>query len=138
MVYEFVPGFFLMHTQDVVVMAVQGDVVLLNVIEQIVCAQNLGNLHELIVVVLALEKRFLLENHSGKHATERPNVERVVVSLQVNEQLRTFKISGCHSDIVLLLRMVKLRESPIDETQSLISVVNHNVMGFHISMHDSF
>jgi len=36
---------------------------------------------DLVVVVMAMEKRLLAEYHTGKHAPETPHVQRVVVHL---------------------------------------------------------
>jgi len=69
---------------DVIVVTVQRHVVLLHICKKLVCPQYLSNLYELIVVIFTLEKWFLLENHTGKHAAQRPNVKRVVVNLEIN------------------------------------------------------
>ncbi len=34
--------------------------------------------------------------------------------------------------------MIKLSESPVDQTQLAICVVDHNVVWFHVAVHDSF
>ena len=70
MVYEFVPWLLLVNSQDIIVVAVECHVVLLNVVEQVVRAEDLRNLYQLIIVVLALEERLFLENHARKHAAE--------------------------------------------------------------------
>lgn len=36
----------------------------------------------LVIVVLAVEKRLLQENHAGQHAAEAPHVQTVVVHLR--------------------------------------------------------
>ena len=68
MVDKLVPGLLLMHAEDVVVVAVEGDVVLLNIIEQIIRPQNLSDFNQLIVVIFSLEERLFLKNHTSKHA----------------------------------------------------------------------
>ena len=68
MVDKLVPGLLLVHAEDVVVVAVEGDVVLLNIIEQIISSQNLGDFNQLIVVIFSLEERLFLKNHTSKHA----------------------------------------------------------------------
>ena len=70
MVYEFVPWLLLVNSQDIIVVAVECHVVLLNVVEQVVRAEDLRNLYQLIIVVLALEERLFLENHARKHAAQ--------------------------------------------------------------------
>lgn len=40
----------------------------------------------LVVVVLAVEKRLLQEDHAGQHAAEAPHVQTVVIHLQKHPQ----------------------------------------------------
>ena len=116
-------------------MGVQSHIVFLNVSEQVVCAQNLCDFHQLIVVVLALEEWLLLEDHACEHATQGPYVEGVVVGLEVDQELRPLEVSGGDSDIVLLLGVVELSKTPINKSQTLVVVVDHDIMRFHISVH---
>jgi len=69
MIQELIPRFLLVLSKNIIVVAVKGDTVLLNVCEQIISSQNLGNLYKLIVVILTLEEWLFLENHTGKHAS---------------------------------------------------------------------
>lgn len=69
-VNELLPCFAWLLPDDVVVVAVKGHVVLLYVREEFVCAQNLCDLDQLIVVVFSLEEGFLLEDHSCEHASK--------------------------------------------------------------------
>lgn len=75
MVDEFIPRFLLVDAENVVIVAVQCHVVLLDIVEQVIGAKDLGNFHQLVVVVLALEERLFLENHAGEHAAQRPDVQ---------------------------------------------------------------
>lgn len=43
----------------------------------------------LVIVVLAVEKRLLQEDHAGQHATKTPHVQTVVVHLQKQAQNQT-------------------------------------------------
>lgn len=61
---EFVPGFLGVLTKDVVIVRVEGHVVLVNVGIKLVCTKDLGDFHKLVVIVLALEEGFFLENHA--------------------------------------------------------------------------
>jgi hypothetical protein len=63
------------RAEDVVVVAVERDIVLFDVGKQVIGSQHLRDLDQLVVVVLALEEGFLLENHACKHAAQRPDVE---------------------------------------------------------------
>ena len=105
---ELVPRFLGVLAEDVVVVAVESHVVLLDVGKQLICAKDFGNLNELVIVVLALEEWLLLEDHARKHAAQRPDVETVVIGLQVDEQLGSFEVSRGHSHIVVLLRVIEL------------------------------
>lgn len=136
-VNELLPRFARLLSEDIIVVAVQCHVVLLDVLEELVCAQHLRYLHQLVVVVLTLKERFLLEYHTGKHAPKRPDVKRVVINLQINQQLGTFEVARSHADIVLLAGMVKLRKTPVDETKLARVVVNHNVVWLNIAVHDA-
>ena len=62
----------------------------------------LGDLDELVVVVLSVEEWLLLEDHAGEHAAQGPHVQRVVVLLEVNQQLRALEVPRRHPHIVLL------------------------------------
>jgi len=57
--------------------------------------------------------------------------------LQVDKQLGSFEVSRRNSDVVLLTRVIELGESPIDKSQLAVSMVDHDVVGFHITMHDT-
>jgi hypothetical protein len=62
----------------------------------------LGNFNELVVVVLSVEEGFLLEDHAGEHAAQRPHVQGVVVLLEVHQQLGALEVAGRHAHVVLL------------------------------------
>lgn len=134
---ELLPGLAGLLADDVVVVAVQCHVVLLNVREQVVCAQNLRDLDKLIVVVLTLKEWLLLEDHSCEHASKGPNVKRVVIDLEVDQKLGSLEVPGGDAHIVLLAWMVEFRETPVDESQLAVRVVNHDVVRLHIAVHDA-
>jgi hypothetical protein len=102
------PRFARLLPYDVVVMAVQCHVVLLHIRKEFIRAKHFRNLNELVVVVLALEERFLLENHARKHAAKRPDVQRVVINLQINQELGAFEVATGNTNVVLLTRVVEL------------------------------
>jgi len=85
-----------------------------------------------------LEEWFSFEDHASKHASKGPDIERVVISLQVNEKLGSFEVTRGHANIVLLPWVVKFGQTPINETQLAVLVINHNVVRLHISVHDAF
>ena len=88
-----VPRLLLEAAENVVVLRVQLNLVLVNVVKQVVGAQDLGNLDQLVRVALAVEEGLLAEDHRGKHGTEAPHVQAVVVLLKIDEQLRALKVA---------------------------------------------
>lgn len=116
------PWLLLEATKDVVILRVQLDLVLVEVVEQIVGAEDLCDLDELIRVTVAVEKRLLPEDHGGEHGTQAPHVEAVVVLLEVDQEFRTLEIARSHPDVVLSTRVVKFSKTPVDEAQ-LIKLV---------------
>jgi hypothetical protein len=56
-------------------MTVESHVVFLYVHVEVVCPKHTSNFHKLVEVILALEERLFLENHSCEHAAQRPNIQ---------------------------------------------------------------
>ena len=119
-------------------MAIERYLVLGDVVKELISAKDLGDLDELVIVILALEERLLLEDHSGEHASKGPNVKRVIVLLEVDQKLWALKISGSDAHIVLLTWMVELGQTPINKPEFAVSMVDHNVVRLDISMHNTF
>ncbi len=134
---KFLPWLLLVSAKNVIVMTVESNVVLVNVLQQFLSAEDFSNADELVVVVLPLKERFLEEDHSREHAAETPNVERVIVGLEVDQEFRSFEVAGRHSNIILLPWMIVLSQAPINQPQTPCSMIYHDVMWFHISVHDS-
>lgn len=74
---ELLPRLFGMTAQDAIKVGVQFKMVRVQIVEQLLGAQNLGNLHELVVVVMAVEEGLLAEDHSGEYAAQTPHVEGI-------------------------------------------------------------
>ena len=127
-----------MLSKYIVVVSIKSHVELLHISVQLFSSQNFGNFNQLVVVILSLEEWLLLEDHTRKHTTEGPNIQVVIVSLQVNKQLWTFEVSASYSNIVLLVWMIELSKTPVDQSQLLVVVVDHDVVGLYISVHDAF
>mmetsp|Transcript_37563 Transcript_37563/g.103657 ORF Transcript_37563/g.103657 Transcript_37563/m.103657 type:complete len:272 (-) Transcript_37563:16-831(-) len=117
-------------------MGVELEVVLIKVVEELIGAEHLDNLDELVIVVVAVKKGLLAEDHAGKHAAERPHVECVVVVLQVDEQLRPLEVPRRDAHVVLALGVVELGEAPIYQAQLPLLVVDHHVVRLHVAVHD--
>ncbi len=66
---KLVPGLLGVGPQNVIIVRVEGYIVLVYVGKELICSKNLGDLNQLVVVVLALKERLLLEDHASEHAT---------------------------------------------------------------------
>jgi hypothetical protein len=75
--------------------------------------------------------------HGRKHAPVTPHIETVVIFLEIYKEFWSFEIPGRDTDIVFCLWVVKFRETPIDESELVMIVIYHNIMGLDISMHYS-
>lgn len=54
----------------------------------------LGNLDQLVVVVVPVEEWLFPEYHPREHTPQGPHVQRVVVLLEVHQQLRALRFEG--------------------------------------------
>mmetsp|Transcript_10761 Transcript_10761/g.16051 ORF Transcript_10761/g.16051 Transcript_10761/m.16051 type:complete len:226 (+) Transcript_10761:492-1169(+) len=118
-------------------MRIQFQIVLVNVIEQLLGTQNSGYLHQLIIIVMPMKKRLFTENHSSKHASQTPHIQRVIVLLQVNQQLRPLEVARSHPDIVLPSGVIELSQPPIDQPQHFLGMIDHHIVRLNISVHDA-
>ena len=134
---ELAPGLAAVPADEALEVRVQLDAVLGEVGVELVGAENLGDSHQLIVVVVPVEEGLLAEDHAREHATQRPHVQRVIVILEVDQQLGTLKVPGRDAHVVLLRRVVKLREAPVDEAELALLVVDHDVVGLDVAVHDA-
>lgn len=109
----------------------------------------------MIVVIVTVEERLLAVDHAGKHAAETPHVQRVVVVLQVNEQLGSLEVARGDADVVLLVGVIELSQTPVYQTQlapvhktsvsgrvggssgCALRVIDHNVVRLHVAMHNT-
>mmetsp|Transcript_14153 Transcript_14153/g.26511 ORF Transcript_14153/g.26511 Transcript_14153/m.26511 type:complete len:211 (+) Transcript_14153:202-834(+) len=134
--YELRPRFSRMPAQNVVKVRVQFLIVLVQIGEQAICAKHASDFHKLVVIVLAVEERLLAEYHARQHAPQTPNVQGVIIQLQVDQKLGTLVVSGGDSDIVLSVRVIKLGEAPINEPKFPVLVVNHDIVRLDVPVHD--
>lgn len=101
-----------------------------------------------------MEERFASEDHGREHGTQRPHVERVVVLLVVDEQFRAFEVTRGDANVVFGAGVVEFSKTPVNQTELAESassrvkfsasrahlsllVVDHNVVRFHVPMHDA-
>mmetsp|Transcript_12929 Transcript_12929/g.36903 ORF Transcript_12929/g.36903 Transcript_12929/m.36903 type:complete len:382 (-) Transcript_12929:17-1162(-) len=134
---ELLPRLLRVTAQDAIEVGVQFKIVSVKVVEQLFGAEDLGNLHELVVVVMAVEEGLLAEDHPGEHAAQTPHVEGIVVLLQIDEELRAFEVTRGNADVVLSAGVVELRQTPVDEAELPLLVVDHDVVGLHVAVHDA-
>lgn len=69
----------------------------------------------LIVVVMTVEERFLSEDHTGKHATQTPHVQTVVIHLQIRgDKLLHDGIKNIYFNSILCKtgKPVRVKDSP--------------------------
>lgn len=112
---EAVPGFLLEAAEDVVVLSVKLNLVLVQVVEQVIGAQDLGYLDQLVAVGVAVEEGFFAEDHRRKHGPETPHVQAVVVLLKIDQELGPLEVAGGHAHIVFRAGVVELSQTPVDE-----------------------
>ena len=132
---EFLPWLLRMTAQDAIEVRVQLKIISIKVMEQLFGAKDLGDLHELVVVVVAVEEGLLAEDHSSEHAAQTPHVEGIVVLLQIDEELRPLKVTRGNADVVLPSGVVELRQTPVDEAELPLLVVDHHVVRLDVAVH---
>ncbi len=115
-VHEALPALLGKSAEDVVILRVQLDVVLVQIIKQVLRAEHLCDLDELVRVGVAVEEGLLAEDHGREHGAQRPHVERVVVLLEVDEQLGAFEVARRDPDVVLCALVVEFGETPVDQS----------------------
>ena len=83
--------------------------ILVNVCVQLFGPQNLGDLDELIVIVVSVEEGLFAENlwvkvrrviaiqdcpdHRRKHAAVAPHIETVIILLEIHQELRALEVA---------------------------------------------
>mgnify|MGYP000893972152 CR=1 FL=1 len=60
-----------------------------------------------------------------------------MVKLIINQKLGTLVVPGSHTHVILLVREVVVGKAPIDESQVTLLMVNHDVQGLDVSVHDA-
>ena len=81
-----VPGFARVSAKDAVEMGVQFKVVGVQVGKELVSTKDLGYLDQLVVVVMPVKERFLAKDHTSKHASKTPHIQRIIIVLQIHQQ----------------------------------------------------
>lgn len=141
--------------ENVVVLSIEFDVVLVEVVEKVFRAKDFGDFDQLVTVAVPVEEWLLPKNHACKHSAQRPHVQAIVVLLKVDQQLGTLEVPASvkisdsaqsslelanlrDSDVVLGPCMVKFRQTPVNQAQLSVLMIDHNVMRLDIPVHDAF
>lgn len=103
--------------EDIVVLRVQFNVILVQVLKELLGTKNLGDLDQLVRVATSVEERLLTEDHGCEHSTQGPHIQRIVVFLEINQQLGALEIPGCNTDVVFRALVVELSQTPINQTK---------------------
>ena len=131
------PGSAGVLAKDVVVLAGELDAVAAAVGHEVVGAQDLGDLDQLVLVGVALEEGLLLEDEGGDHRSDGPEVQGVVVLLEVDQELRALVVAGRNAHVEVHARVVELGQPPVDELQLLVERVDHDVLRLHVPVDDA-
>lgn len=62
--------------------------------------------------------------HAGHDDSQGPNVQRVMIVLILDQQLRPLEESGAHAYVVILLGQVELSQPPVQNAQGLGLVID--------------
>ena len=127
----------LLVLERVVIVGVELDSVFVEVLEELLGALELNDLDELVLVVLAQEEMVDAEQHCSQHAPGPPDVHHEIVQAVVEHQLRALVGPAAHAGVVFLIEQVELGQPPVDQLELLGLVVDHDVGGLHVSMHDA-
>mmetsp|Transcript_14032 Transcript_14032/g.21715 ORF Transcript_14032/g.21715 Transcript_14032/m.21715 type:complete len:307 (+) Transcript_14032:338-1258(+) len=124
-----------MPSQNPIKMRIQLQVICIQILKELLRPKNFGNLYQLIIIVMPMEERFLPENHACKHTPQAPHIQRIIILLQIHQQLRSLEVPTRHTDIVLPSRMIKLGQPPINQPQLPLLMINHDIVRLDIPMH---
>lgn len=75
--------------------------------------------------------------HAGKHATQAPHVETVIVLLKVDEQFGALEVARGDPYVVFCVGVIVFSEAPVNKPELSLLVINHDVVRFHISVHNT-
>ena len=69
-----------------------------------------------------MEEGLLLKNHPGKHAAQGPEVEGIVVLLEVHQQLGPFEVARRHSHVVLTPFKRELGSEQLSKSSRIVCI----------------
>jgi hypothetical protein len=60
-----------------------------------------------------------------------------MILLVLNQELGSLVVAACDAHIILLVRVVIVSESPVDESEVPLLMVDHNVQWLDVAVHDA-
>ena len=72
--------------------SIKFDVVFIDVQKELFCSEDPCDLLELVVVIGSLEEGLLVEDHTGHHDSQGPNIQRVVIEFVGDKQFRALEV----------------------------------------------
>ena len=84
-----------------------------------------------------MEKRFLFKNHRREHGTQASYIQRIIIQLIIHQQFWALEIPTGNPDVVLSARVIELSESPVNQAQKTLAVIDHYVVWLHVPMDNS-
>jgi hypothetical protein len=57
--------------------------------------------------------------------------------LKIDQEFWTFEVAGGNADVICCSWVIEFSETPIYEAEGAFVVVDHDVVGFYIAMHDT-
>lgn len=75
--------------------------------------------------------------HRREHGSSGPDIQRIIVVIVVNQQLRSLEVPRCHPHVVILTHVVELSQPPVDQLQDLLVGVDDDVLRLDVAVHDA-
>lgn len=104
---------------------------------KIAASEYFDYLHELVLIVRALEKGVFLKYDGCHQHSCAPDVQGVPVVDVVHQELRSLVVPRGHKNAVVLLRVIVLSQSPVNQLECLILFVHDDVLRLHVPVHDA-
>ena len=108
--------------------------ILPHVFAQFVAAHYFHYLRQLVRAVLPLEERLQLEDDPSEEAPKAPHVQRIVVEAVLEEDFGRLEETGGDPDVVLFAKVVELSETPVDNLELLVGMVNDDVLRLDVAV----
>lgn len=103
--------------ENLIILRVELDLILVQVLEQLLGTEHLGDLDQLVGVAVTVEEGLFAEDHGSKHSSQGPHVQRVVVFLEINKKLGTLEVTRGDADVVFRALVVEFGKTPVDKAE---------------------